>query len=131
MEENDIMHERMWSHIEHFVHENYDSYKEFMGDDCPPEYRVVNNLRQIVGMEFFMRGCNDERYYVDWWLYEYPDGADLGALMEIAMDEDLMVSMLRTFMRIMADYLKKNSLYNLSYMSGAIDEERPEIIEEE
>jgi len=131
--EQDRMHEEMWKHIGTYVNAHYKEYAEWMkgeGETCPPEFVVINNLRQIIGMEFFMRSCNDERYYVNWWLYEYPDEADMGLLMEIAMDKDLMISMLQTFMSIMRNYLEKNDLHLLSYMSGKIDEDR-EMIEGE
>jgi len=125
---NENAHEDLWKYIGLYVHVKYPerkAYLESVHEECPAEHVVVNNLRQIIGMEFMMRSGNNERYYYGWWLYDYPDEAKLDELMEIASDKDLMTGMLRTFMAIMEDHLNKNSLYSMSYMSGPIDETKP------
>lgn len=93
-------------------------------DDHLENYEVANNMQQIIAMDNFLRCANDERVYFDHWLYIYPDECDIGEIMEMAASTEEMGDLLREFMKLLKLAWDANSLYNISYVCGKIEDER-------
>lgn len=107
--------------IDEYVEAHYDK-DEY--DDHLEDYEVKNNMQQIIAMDNFLRCTNDERIYVDHWLYIYPDECDFDEVMEMAADPEQMCDMLREFIELLKLAWDANDLYNVSYMHGKIDDGR-------
>jgi hypothetical protein len=116
-------------HVNYYVSSRYMDYANKTTDEGkkPMEiWRVSNNMHQLLAMHYFMQCFNDERYVVDWWFYEWPDGADDDFIFDIATDEDAMTDMLRCFLNILEECaVKKNDMGLLSYVCAPYDPEKP------
>lgn len=64
------------------------------------KYEVIKSMNTIV------KALNDESGYYDDWIYTIPEDADNDTLMEIAYDEELLEDAIKSFKRIMAEYME-------------------------
>jgi len=115
--------------VNSYVNNHYEEYANRVTDEGkkPMEiWRVSNNMHQLLAMHYFMQCFNDERYVVDWWFYEWPDGADDDFVFDMATDESTMTDMLRCFLNILEECaVKKNDMGLLSYVYAPYDPEKP------
>lgn len=104
---------------EHYNKKDCENYNEHI-----PTYTIANNMQQIIAMDNFLKCTNDERIYVDHWLYIYPDECDFNEVMEMAADPEQMCDLLREFIGLLKLAWDANDLFNISYMHGKIEDER-------